>query len=86
MGVRWWRVSWGEGVRGSAACLTITSARRNQSARPRLGTIRVGEGMEDAFCLRGYPSQGEKAKLGPRLAQALATVQAILSGLRDAKP
>lgn len=32
------------------------------------------------------PRQGEKAKLGPKLLQALNTVQAILTALRDAKP
>ena len=30
--------------------------------------------------------EGEKAKLGPKLLQALTTVQLILAGLRDAKP
>lgn len=32
------------------------------------------------------PKQGEKAPLGPKLARALATVQTILNGLRDARP
>jgi hypothetical protein len=32
------------------------------------------------------PKMGEKAKLGPKLLQVLNSVQAILSGLRDARP
>ena len=35
---------------------------------------------------KAYPTRGDKAKLGPRLLEALSTVQSILSGLRDAKP
>src|ERR1051326_7831663 len=32
------------------------------------------------------PKEGEKAKLGQKLLQALNTMQSLLSGLRDAKP
>jgi hypothetical protein len=35
---------------------------------------------------KAYPTRGDKAKLGPRLLEALSTVQSILSGLRDARP
>ncbi len=35
---------------------------------------------------KAYSTRGDKAKLGPRLLEALSTVQSILSGLRDARP
>ena len=35
---------------------------------------------------KSVPKMGDKAKLGPKLLQALNTVQAILGGLRDARP
>lgn len=45
-----------------------------------------GDVAEAKSAWKAYPTQGEKAKLGNRLAQSLATVQVVLSGLRDAKP
>ena len=52
--------------------------------------INVGKLDHDVHDAReawaAAPKLGDKAKLGPKLLQALNTVQSILSGLRDARP